>query len=112
VEGTLRKIVSVVLMTLLLGGLAIAADVYQQGRILKWEKGIYPEKKSVKNWIVYQLQTDTTTYSIARKKENKPRLQVGEVVQYRQKDHKVVVVEPNGKKEEYQIVGQSAVPGQ
>jgi hypothetical protein len=108
VEAKLRKIVSLVLITLLLGTLAVAADTYQQGKILKWENGTYPDKKSVKNWIVYQLQTDTTTYSIARKKESKPRLQVGEVVQYRLKDHKVVVVEPNGKKEEYQIVGQSA----
>lgn len=98
-------------MMLMLGGTAIAADVYQQGTILKWENGTYPEKsKKMKSWIVYQLQTETSTYSIARKKETKPRLQVGEVVQYKQKDHKITVLEPSGKKEDYQIVGQSAGP--
>ena len=32
----------------------------------------------MKNWIIYQLQTDSTTYSIARKKETKPQMQAGE----------------------------------
>lgn len=104
----MRKLFSVMLMIGLLYGVAVAADVYQQGKIVKWENGTYPEKsKNIKSWIVYQLQTDTTTYSIARKKETKPRLQAGESVQYKLKDHKVTVVEPNGKKEDYEIVGQS-----
>ena len=56
-----------------------------QGKIVKWEDGSYAQnsgKKPMKNWIIYQRQTDSTTYSIARKKETKPQMQAGDVVQY------------------------------
>ena len=61
---------------------------YQQGKIVKWENGTYAQnskKKPMKNWIIYQLQTDTSTYSIARQKETKPQMQAGETVQYEMK---------------------------
>jgi hypothetical protein len=97
---------------LLVTALSWAADVYQQGKILKWENSTYaPKKKQVKNWVVYQLQTDTTTYSIARHKETKPQMQPGEIVQYELKGkNEIKVVDANGRKREYQIVGQSAAP--
>ena len=89
-----------------------AADTYQQGKIVKWENGTYAQnskKKPMKNWIVYQLQADNTTYSIARQKETKPQLQAGETVQYElKKDNRINVIDANGKKHEYQIVGQTA----
>ncbi len=70
------------LLTLLLSScMALAADAYQQGKIVKWENGTYAEnnkKKPMKNWIIYQLQTDNSTYSIARQKETKPQMQAGE----------------------------------
>ena len=93
---------------------AFAADTYQQGKIVKWENSTYAEKsKKMKNWIVYQLQTDTTTYSIARQKETKPQMQAGEVVQYElKKTTEINVIDANGKKHEYQIVGQAAGAGQ
>jgi hypothetical protein len=105
------------LLTLLLSScMAFAADAYQQGKIVKWENGTYAEnnkKKPMKNWIIYQLQTDNSTYSIARQKETKPQMQAGEAVQYElKKDNKVTVIDANGKKHEYQIVGQTAGQGQ
>jgi len=95
--------------------IAFAADTYEQGKIVKWENSTYSEKsKKMKNWIVYQLQTDTTTYSIARHKETKPQMQAGETVQYelKKKNTQINVIDANGKKHEYQIVGQAAPPGQ
>ena len=103
-------------MALLLSACSLAADTYQTGKIVKWENGTYAQnskKKPMKNWIIYHLQTDTTTYSIARQKETKPQMQAGELVQYElKKSDKILVVNANGKKNEYQIVGQTAGPGQ
>ena len=101
-------------LLLLLSTFAAAADTYRQGKILKWENSTYAaKKKEAKNWVVYQLQTETATYSIARQKETKPQMQAGETVQYElKKKDKVEVVDAKGKKREYQIVGQSAAPGQ
>ena len=91
---------------------AFAGDTYQTGKIVKWENGTYAQnnkKKPMKNWIIYQLQTDNSTYSIARQKETKPQMQAGETVQYEmKKDNRVEVVNAKGKKNEYQIVGQTA----
>ena len=99
------------LLTLAVTALSWAADnTYSQGKIIKWENGTYAQKKSTKNWVVYQLQTDTSTYSIARHKETKPELQAGEAVQYQLKGNQVKLIDANGKKHEYQIVGQTAGP--
>jgi hypothetical protein len=96
----------------MLSCLAFAADTYQQGKIVKWENGTYAQnskKKPMKNWIIYQLQTDNSAYSIARQKETKPQMQAGEVVQYElKKNNRVTVIDANGNKHEYQIVGQTA----
>ncbi len=98
-------------LVFLLTALSSAADVYSQGKIIKWENGTYADKKQSKNWVVYQLQTDTATYSIARHKETKPQLQAGEIVQYELKgSNQVKLIDANGKKHEYQIVGQTAGP--
>ncbi len=97
-------------MTLLLAGIAAAGTPYLNGKIVKWDNGTYPDGNKSKTWIVYQLQTDTSVYSIARKKENKAQMQAGEAVQYQMKnDNKVEVVNARGKKNEYQVVGQSQV---
>ena len=100
-------------MTLVLAAMA-AADSYKQGTIVKWENGTYAQnskKKPMKNWIIYQLQTDNGVYSIARQKETKPQMQAGETVQYElKKDNKVTVVNAKGKKNDYQVVGQSTTP--
>lgn len=110
----MKRIVNLVLVALLLSGLALAADTYQPGKIVKWENGTYAQNsKKMKNWIIYQLQTPTTTYSIARHKETKPQMQAGESVQYEvKKGGQINVITANGKKHEYQIVGQTAAPGQ
>ncbi len=113
----MKKTASALLLTLLLSSFALAADTYSQGRIVKWENGTYAEnnkKKPVKNYIIYQLQTDTTTYSIARQKETKPQMQAGEVVQYEltDKNTRVKVVDAKGNKHDYKIVGQTAGPVQ
>ena len=101
-------------LLLLLSTFAAAADTYRQGKILKWENSTYAaKKKEAKNWVVYQLQTETATYSIARQKETKPQMQAGETVQYDlKKKEKVEGGDAKGKKREYQIVGQSAAAGQ
>ena len=102
------------ILLVLLSSFAFAADSYQQGKIVKWENGTYAESsKKMKNWIVYQLQTDSTTYSIARHKETKPQMQAGETVQYEiKKGNRINVISASGSKHEYQIVGQTAGPGQ
>ena len=66
---------------------------------MKWENGTYAQnnkKKPMKNWIVYQLQTDNSTYSIARQKETKPQMQAGETVQYEMKKTTGQVINANG----------------
>jgi hypothetical protein len=98
------------LLVFLVSALSLAADVYSPAKITKWDKGTYVDGKKTKNWIVYQLQTDTTAYSIARHKNTKPEMQLGESVRYElKKKDQIVVIDSQGKKHEYQIVGQSAV---
>jgi len=110
----MKKLGLALLLLLLLSAVAAAADTYRQGKILKWENSTYAAKhKEAKNWVVYQLQTDTGNYSIARQKETKPQMQAGDIVQYElKKKDKVEVIDAKGKKREYQIVGQSAAPAQ
>lgn len=114
----MKRTAFVLLLITLLSAFSWAADNYKQGKIVKWENSTYADKSKkhpTKNWVVYQLQTDTSTYSIARQKETKPEMQAGDVVQYQinqKKKNQVELVLPTGKKREYQIVGQSAAPGQ
>ncbi len=107
----MRKTAFVLLITLLLSTLAVAADTYQTGKVVKWDNGSYPDGKKTKPWIVYQVRGDTMQYSIARHKENKPQMQPGEAVQYEVKGNKMTVVNAKGKKNEYQIVGQAQASG-
>lgn len=97
---------------MLLATLAVAADTYQTGKIVKWDNGTYPDGKKTKAWIVYQVQGDNNMlYSIARHKETKPQMQPGDAVQYEVKGNKMTVVNAKGKKNDYQIVGQSQATG-
>lgn len=115
-EEALKRTTLVLLLAALLSALAVAADSYKQGKIVKWENGTYADnskKHPTKNWIVYQLQTDNSTYSIARHKETKPQMQAGDTVQYElKKSNQITVIDASGKKRDYQIVGQTAGPGQ
>ncbi len=108
----MRKVAFALLLTFALTAIAVAADTYQTGKIVKWDNGTYPDGKKTKAWIVYQVQGDNLVYSIARHKENKAQMQPGDVVQYQVKGNKMTVVNAKGKKETYQIVGQSQAPGQ
>lgn len=108
----LKKTAFALLIALLLTSFAIAADTYQTGKIVKWDNGTYPDKKKTKAWIVYQVQGDNMLYSIARHKETKPQMQPGEAVQYHVKGSEMAVVNAKGKKNNYQIVGQSQASGQ
>jgi len=98
---------------LALAAVTVAADVYQTGKIVKWDNGTYPQgDHKTKAWIVYQVQGDNLLYSIARHKETKAQMEPGEQVQYHVKGNQMTVVNAKGKKEKYQIVGQSQAPGQ
>jgi hypothetical protein len=108
-----RKTALLLLITLALSAIAVAADTYQTGRVVKWDNGTYPQgDHKTKAWIVYQVQADNLLYSIARHKETKPQMQPGEAVQYEVKGAKMTVVNAKGEKETYQIVGQSQAPAQ
>jgi len=105
----MKKIAWFLLLIVSLAAFSFAADASKPGKILKWENGTYAEKNKTKSWVVYQLQADGTTYSIARHKETKPQMQAGEDVQYQlKKKNQIIVIDANGKKHEYQIVGQTA----
>ena len=108
----MKRTAFTLLLVLLVTALSWAADTYHQGKILKWEDSTYAaRKKEAKNWVVYQLETDTGTYSIARQKETKPQMQTGDIVQYALKGKdEVKVIDARGKKRDYHIVGQSAAP--
>lgn len=109
----MKKTALLLLMTFVLSALAFAADTYLPGKIVKWANGTYPDGKSTKTWVVYQMQADNgTTYSFARHKENKPQLQAGESVKYLVKKNDITVIDARGKKHEYQITGQAAGGGQ
>jgi hypothetical protein len=108
----MRKAAVALVITMLLATLAVAADTYQTGKVVKWDNGTYPDGKKTKAWIVYQVQGDNMLYSIARHKETKPQMQPGDAVQYHVKGNKMTVVNAQGKKNDYQIVGQSQAPGQ
>jgi len=109
-----RKTCFVVLMTILLSGFAVTADTYYQaGKVVKWENGTYPQgDHKTKAWIVYQVQSDKMFYSIARHKETKPKMEPGEQLQFRVKGTQMTVVNAQGKKTQYQIIGQSEATGQ
>jgi hypothetical protein len=105
----MKKTAFILLFVLILSAFALAGDAYLPGRIVKWEKGTYPDGKKMKTWVVYTLQGDTTNYSIAHKGENKPQMQAGESVQYFiKKSTQIYVLDAKNKKREYQIIGQTA----
>jgi hypothetical protein len=107
----MKKTALILLCTLILSAFAFAADTYLPGKIAKWENGPYPDGKKMKTWVVYQLQGDSTTYSIAHKGENKPQMQAGDSVQYfLKKNTQIYVLDTKNKKREYQIIGQTAAP--
>ncbi len=92
---------------------AAFAEVYQNAHVVKWENGTYQQKKNkVGKWVVYYVQTDATTYEVARKKETKPKMQPGETVQLEVKGNKATVINAEGHKEQYQVVGQAVGPVQ
>ena len=103
----MRKTAFALLITLLLTAVAVAADTYQTGKIVKWDNGTYPDGKKTKAWIVYQVQGGELLYSIARHKETKAQMEPGDTVQYELKGNKMTVVNAKGKKETYQVVGQA-----
>jgi len=107
-----RKTALVLVITMLLAILSFAAEAYQNGKVVKWDNGTYPDGKKTKAWIVYQVQGENMLYSVARHKETKPQMQPGEAVQYEVKGNKMTVVNAKGKKESYQIVGQSQAAAQ
>jgi len=107
----MRKTAVALLIMIALSATAMAADTFQTGKIVKWDNGTYPDGKKTKAWIVYQVQGDNLLYSIARKKETKPKMQPGDTVQYQVKGNQMTV-DDNGKKNKYQIVGQSQATGQ
>ena len=103
----MRKTAYALLITLLLSTLAVAADTLQNGKIVKWDNGTYPDGKKTKSWIVYQVQgEDNMVYSVARKKETKPQMQPGDTVKYYVKGNQMTLVNSKGQKNNYQVVGQ------
>ncbi len=110
----MRKIAFALLITLLLSCLSFAANTYLTGKVVKWENSTYQQKKNkVGQWVVYSIQTDpTTTYQVARKKETKPKMQPGDTVQIDVKGSKATVINAQGHKEQYQVVGQAVGAGQ
>ena len=109
----MRRIAFALLMTLLLSCLAVAGDNYQTAKVVKWENSTYQQKKNkVGQWVVYYIQIDATAYEVARKKENKPKMQPGDTVQLEVKGNKATVINARGHKEQYQVVGQAQAPGQ
>jgi cell division protein FtsL len=108
-----KKIAFVLLITFLLTSFAVAADTYQTGKVVKWENATYQQKKNkVAQWVIYYIQTDASTYEVARKKETKPKMQPGDTVQLEVKGNKATVINARGHKEQYQVVGQAQAPGQ
>jgi cell division protein FtsL len=108
-----RKPAFALLIMVLLTAFAVAADTYQTGRVVKWENSTYQQKKNkVGQWVVYYIQIDASTYEVARKKETKPKMQPGDTVQLAVKGNKATVINAQGHKEQYQVVGQAQAPGQ
>ncbi len=110
----MRKIPFALFATLLLSCLSFAADTFQTAKVVKWENSTYQQKKNkVGQWVVYSIQADpNTTYQVARKKETKPKMQPGDTVQLEVKGNKATVINAQGHKEQYQVVGQAQGPGQ
>ncbi|MGB8770144.1 MAG: hypothetical protein WCC92_11040 [Candidatus Korobacteraceae bacterium] len=105
----MRKTALALVLMLFLSAVAVAADTYQTAKVVKWENSTYQQKKNkVGQWVVYYIQTDaTTTYEVARKKETKPKMQPGDTVQLEVKGNKATVINAQGHKEQYQVVGQA-----
>lgn len=109
----MRKTALALLIMVLLTAFAVAADTFQTGNVVKWENSTYQQKKNkVGQWVVYYIQIDATTYEVARKKETKPKMQPGDTVQLEVKGNKATVINAQGHKEQYQLVGQAQAPGQ
>lgn len=106
----LKRPALALLIAMLLPAIAVAADMYQTGKIVKWDNGSYPDGKKTKSWIVYQVQGDGMVYSVARHKETKPQMQPGDSVQYQIKGSQMTLINAKGKKNNYQVVGQSQAP--
>ena len=109
----MRKIAFALFMTLMLSCLALAADTYQPGKVVKWDKGTYPDGKKTKVLgSSIRCRAINMLYSVARHKETKPKMQPGDTVQLEVKGNKATVINAQGHKEQYQVVGQAQAPGQ
>src|SRR5437588_103101 len=103
----MKKAILALLVTVLLTSFA-AAFTFQPAKVVKWENSTYQVKKNkLGQWVVYSVQTDTITYQVARKKETKPKFQAGETVQIEVKGNKANIINAQGHKEQYQVVGQA-----
>jgi hypothetical protein len=101
-----KKAFLVLFITLFLSSFS-TAFTFQTAKVVKWENSTYQQKKNkVGQWVVYYIQTDAATYEVARKKETKPKMQPGDLVQLEVKGNKATVINPRGHKEQYQVVGQ------
>jgi hypothetical protein len=102
----MKKAILALLMSAFLSSFA-AAFTFQTAKVTKWQNNTYQQKKNkVGQWVVYYIQTDTITYEVARKKETKPKMQPGETVQIEVKGNKANVINAQGHKEQYEVVGQ------
>ena len=101
----MKKVILALLTTVLLSSFA-AAFTFQTAKVVKWENSTYQQKKNkLGQWVVYSIQTDSTTYQVARKKETKPKMQPGETVQLEVKGNKANVINAKATKSSIRWLG-------
>jgi hypothetical protein len=97
------------IFAIVLCAIAVFAQSYQQGKILKWDIEPYGKHGNVtRNAAVYYIQIGTTVHQVTRG-TTKPEtnLASGKQVQCRiEKDH-MFIPDEKGKEVEYSIIGAS-----
>lgn len=85
--------------------LAMWAQTYETGNVLKWETKTYSQSAhTIRNHPVYSVQVGAVVYQIARR-STQVEMNTGQQIKCRVEKGEMLVVNAKGKETKYDIVG-------
>ena len=91
--------------SLFLFAIAVSAQSFQAGTVVKWEMKPYSQSAHIiRDHVVYSIRVGDTTYQIARRSKD-VEMSTGQHIDCRLEKHSVIVRNDKGKEIKYEIVG-------
>jgi hypothetical protein len=89
-----------------------SAQPDQACKILSWQSQPYSQSAHIiRNHVVYSVQIDNLIYKIARRSD-KTEMSIGQQVQCRLENGKMLVLNEKGKEIKYDLVGSESMPAE